>query len=101
MTKPKPGKRLSAEAQKLWRRIAEENEIDQAAALLLDTLCESFDRMRQAQATIVKLGIVIAEKTDAGTVKVRANPACGIERDARAAMLRTWKLLGFDQEAPS
>jgi P27 family predicted phage terminase small subunit len=99
---PKPGKRLSAEAKKLWSRICEENEMDAAAALVLGCLCESFDRMRAAQLLIAKLGLILTEKTDKGTVKVRANPACAIEKDARAAVLRAWALLGFDQvEGPT
>src|SRR5690242_8917858 len=63
---PKPPRSLSSEAKKLWIRIFEACDWDEPGLLLLTTMCESFDRMRQAQALIAKVGLVIAEKTAAG-----------------------------------
>jgi hypothetical protein len=56
--------------------------------------------MLQARRLIAKHGPLIVEKTAAGNTHVRANPACAVERDAANAMMRAWRLLGFDQEPP-
>lgn len=97
---PKPPKTLTPEARKLWQAIFDESEMDAPALALLNILAESFDRMRQAQAHIKKNGIVFEEKTAAGNVHYRANPACAVERDAKSNLMRAWRLLGFDQVPP-
>jgi len=94
---PKPPATLSAEAKKLWQSILAESDMDAAGFTLLNILAESFDRMREAQAHIKEYGIVLTETTAAGNIHHRANPSCSIERDAKAAMMRAWKLLGYDQ----
>src|SRR5262245_17308116 len=100
MKNPKPPKALSAEAKRLWRQVYDASEMDPAALVLLDQLAECFDRLREAQADIRKHGIVLEEKTDRGTVKRKTNPACAVERDARAGLMRAWRLLGYDQQPP-
>jgi P27 family predicted phage terminase small subunit len=97
MTNPKPPKDLSKEAKALWRQIFSEVELDSAALLLLNLMCQSWDRMAEARAAIAKEGAVIAGRF-AGT-KV-ANPWCGIERDSAATVTRAWRLLGFDLQPP-
>lgn len=96
-SKPKPPKTLSIEGKKLCQRIFDESDMDSPAISLLNLLVQSFDRMNEAREHIAKHGIVLAEKTANGDTKYRANPACGIERDSKAAMMRAWKLLGYDQ----
>lgn len=98
--RPVAPKHLSDEARGLWRGIVAASDMDEPGMLLLNSVFESFDRMRQAQALIAAEGIVIAEVTAAGHAKQRVHPAVGVERDAKASMMRAWKLLGFDQAAP-
>lgn len=97
---PNAPSHLTPEAQQLWLRIYADCEWDEPGILLLNTVAESFDRMREAQRHIAVHGIVLAEKTAAGDLKHRTNPAVGVERDSKAAMMRAWKLLGFDQAPP-
>jgi phage terminase small subunit len=98
--KPKPPTDLSAAAKKLWRTVYDSGDFDPPAMVLLDSLARSWDRVQQARALILKDGIVLVEKTAHGDEKSRANPACAIERDASASMMRAWRLLGFDQAPP-
>jgi P27 family predicted phage terminase small subunit len=99
-TNDKPPKDLSREARDLWRRIHDEMEVDAPALLLLDSVCQQFDRMMQARKILAKQGIIVEDKTAAGLTRLRAHPACTIEASAAAAMMRAWRLLGFDQAAP-
>jgi len=96
MTRVGAPKHLTAAGRKLWREIADEIEIDRAASLLLTTLCEQFDRAQQAREILRKDGIITQDRFK----QDKPHPACAIERDATAAMMRAWRLLGFDQEAP-
>jgi P27 family predicted phage terminase small subunit len=89
---------LTDEGKALWRRLAGSIELDEAAAAILALLAESFDRMREAQAHIKTHGIVFEEKTAAGNSHYRQNPACGVERDSRSAIIRCYRALGLDLE---
>ena len=91
--KPRPPAHLTVEAKKLWQRIFDENEVDEAALLLLNTLCEQWDRMTEARAAIAKDGAVCRDRFG----QSKASPWISIERDAAATMTRCWRLLGFDQ----
>ena len=97
----KPPKTLSTEAKTLWRRVYEVSDMDPPAVLLLNTMCEQFDRMRSAQALIAAEGLIVTEETAAGKTKKRPHPACVIEAAAAAALMRAWRLLGFDQQPPA
>jgi len=92
---PGPPEDLSAEAQELWNKIYESVTLDVAATVILDELCRQHDRLRQAREIIKKEGMLIA-----GRYGRKTNPACGIERDASAAMMRAWRLLGLDLQPP-
>jgi P27 family predicted phage terminase small subunit len=90
-------KHLSTAAKKLYREISDEIDVsDTAASLLLQTLCEQFDRMNEARGILAKDGVVIDDRFG----QKRAHPACAIEKDAIAALTRCWRLLGFDQVPP-
>jgi len=52
------------------------------------------DRIREAQAAIRKHGALVPDRW--GTLK--QNPACFLERDARAGMLSALKALNLDLE---
>jgi phage terminase small subunit len=82
-------KHLSAEAQAWWAKFVEGWSLDDAGKFILTAALESFDRMRGAQCTIRKQGIVTNGK---------AHPATVVERDARLAMLRAFRQLNLDVE---
>ena len=54
-TKIRAPSNLSREAQRWWRKLAIEYEItDSGGLLILQALCEAFDRMREAQDILKK-----------------------------------------------
>jgi hypothetical protein len=81
--------RLSAEAQAWEARFVAGWNLDDAGKFILAVALEAFDRMRGAQRTIRREGLV---------VKGKAHPATVIERDARLAMLRALRQLNLDVE---
>ncbi|MBI3776772.1 MAG: phage terminase small subunit P27 family [Gammaproteobacteria bacterium] len=91
----KPPKTLSAEARKLWRDLSTEYSIEDSAGIrLLQTACEALDSMRTAQALIDTHGVATLDKYD----QLKANPACAVMRDSRAAMIASMKALNLDLE---
>jgi phage terminase small subunit len=95
MKRPKPPSDLSKEGRALWHQIYDAVELDAAALVLLDTMCQQWDRVQEARRAIAKQGAVVPGRF-AGTFV--ANPWSQIERDSAAAVMRAWRLLGFDQE---
>lgn len=95
-TKPKkPPKHLSKEGQSLWNRLLTEYEIeDEAGLLILQTACEAFDRMREAQAIIKVEGLTVEDRF----LQKKAHPLTTVERDSRAAMMQALKSLNLDLE---
>jgi len=56
-------KHLSAEAKRLWSNLREEFTIDDAAGLLLlQNVCEAFDRLQEARALIKREGSTITDR---------------------------------------
>jgi len=91
----KPPKHLSKDACQWWTDIQAEYGIsDHAGLLLLQTGLEAFDRMREAQQAIKKHGAVYLDRFE----QVKNNPACTVERDARAQMMAALKQLNLDLE---
>jgi phage terminase small subunit len=95
--RPSPPRRLSPEARKLWRALYDSSLMDPQAELMLNTMLEAFDRMREAQRILAKDGPILEEKTAAGNIHHRPHPALAIERDSRAGMIRAWRALGYDE----
>ncbi len=92
---PKPPGHLQAHGAALWRDLATEYEISDAAGVaLLTTAAECLDAMKSAQAVIAQHGAVILDRYGG----LRANPACGLEKDARAGFLAALKALNLDLE---
>lgn len=86
---------LSPAARVWWGKITDEYGItDAAGLLLLQNAMEAFDRMNQASDLIKKYGTLTFDRFK----QLRANPACTIERDSRAAMLKALKDLNLDLE---
>jgi P27 family predicted phage terminase small subunit len=90
----KPPGHLSKEAKKLWRKILEGWELDNAALVVLESALESFDRMREAQAILAEEGIVVLDRFK----QKKQHPATFIERDAKNSMLRALKQLNLEIE---
>ena len=87
--------RLSKESQKWWREIQREYGItDPGGLLILLTCLESLDRLREAQAEILKHGACIQDRF--GVIK--QNPLCMVERDSRTAFYAGLKALNLDLE---
>ena len=93
-TGPKPPKNLSAEAKRWWKKIVSGWELDDAGFLVLENALESFDRMRQAQEMLAKVGLVTTDRF--GQQKV--HPAVLVERDAKAGLLRALRALNLQIE---
>ena len=87
--------KISTEARRLKKKIVEEYDIDDAAGLrILETACEAFDRMRQAQKVIQADGMTVKDRWN----QIKAHPLCSVERDARAQFLAALKALNLDVE---
>jgi len=92
---PRPPSTLTPDGASLWRTLQEEYGIDDAGGLtLLRLACEAFDRMHRAAALVREHGEVIFPVG----LAPRANPACAVERDARAQMMQALKGLHLDIE---
>ena len=90
-------KHLSKEAGALWDSVNHDYALESWQLKLLESACECHDRMRQAQADIARLGIVI-EQPDG---RIRGNPACQVERDARSNLYQHLRGLGLDIMPPT
>ncbi len=89
-----PPDQLSEAAKAKWREICEQNTIDTAAAVVLRTFCEAYDRREEAREHIRTEGAVYNDRFGAPKV----SPWVAIERDSTLIMHRAFRLLGFDQE---
>jgi phage terminase small subunit len=67
---------------------------DGAGLALVTTAAEALDRIREAQAAIRKHGALVADRYGG----MKQNPACFLERDARAGMLSALRALNLDLE---
>jgi phage terminase small subunit len=75
--------------------VADEYAISDAAGLaLLSRAAECVDRIAAAQAAITDHGELVIDRY--GGVKL--NPACALEKDARAGFLAAMKALNLDLE---
>ena len=89
----KPPRKLSREARELWREIAKEFVVDDAAGLqLLLTACEALDAMRAAEAKVAMDELTVTDRLGAP----KAHPLLATIRDSRAAMLTALRRLGLE-----
>ena len=83
----KPPGHLKAAGRRLWTDIVTQYRIADGAGLaLVTTAAEAQDRIREAQRAIRQYGAL------------KQNPACFLERDARAGMLSALRALNLDLE---
>jgi len=93
MTPLKPPRHLKAAGKTLWNDIVHQYRIADGAGLaLVTTAAEALDRMREAQAAIRQHGALVADRYGG----VKQNPACFLERDARAGMLSALRALNLE-----
>lgn len=92
---PKAPVGLTPAARSWWKKLTSEYDIDdQAGLLILETAMRAMDRMTMAAELIDKHGAVTVDKFG----QLKANPACAVERDSRAAMMAALKSLNLDLE---
>jgi hypothetical protein len=90
-TLPKPPNHLKAAGRRLWTDIVTQYRIADGAGLaLVTTAAEAQDRIREAQRAIR----LVPDRYGA----LKQNPACFLERDARAGMLSALRALNLDLE---
>ncbi|MDE2452760.1 MAG: hypothetical protein KGL43_04140 [Burkholderiales bacterium] len=97
-TKPKPAApaHLTARSKKLWVRLRDEYQLDDAAAeMLLLSALEARDRADQAREAIRQAGLLVLDRFG----QARANPACALERDAHGVMVRSLRALRLAPDA--
>jgi P27 family predicted phage terminase small subunit len=95
MSPLKPPRHLKAAGKALWNDIVQQYRIADGAGLaLVTTAAEAVDRIREAQAAIRKHGALVSDRYGG----VKQNPACFLERDARAGMLSALRALNLDLE---
>ena len=92
---PKPPRHLKSAGRRLWLDIVEQYRIRDGVGLaLVTTAAEALDRMTEAREAIDKHGAIVIDRYG----NPKANPACHIERDARAGFLAALKALNLDIE---
>ena len=90
-----PPAHLRPDGADFYARVAAEYALDDPAGLaLLCTAAECLDRMRAAQASIAQRGELVDDRYGAP----KLNPACGLEKDARAGFLAALRALNLDLE---
>lgn len=95
MTQTRAPRHLGKAGRALWREIAAEYAIDDAAGMaLLTVAAECLDRIRAAQEAIARDGEVVKDRYD----QAKVHPACALEKDARAGFLAALKELHLDLE---
>jgi hypothetical protein len=91
----KPPKHLRRPGKDFYLSVANEYGISDAAGVaLLVTAAECVDRMRAAQSAIAEHGELVLDRYGAP----KLNPACSLEKDARAGFLAAMKALNLDLE---
>jgi len=93
---PKCPSHLSREARQLWRDVHAQFVIDSATkTLYVVEACRSLDRLRQAQKSIREHGLTTSGRYGQQIL----NPAVGVERTARAALMQSLRQIGFEGES--
>jgi P27 family predicted phage terminase small subunit len=96
MKRPEAPRHLSADGKRMWARLFDDFDLDDAGGQsLLQAACEAFDRAQQARKLIKASGGPLL-KDRFGQYK--PNPACAIERDARGQMIAAIRAMKLDVE---
>jgi P27 family predicted phage terminase small subunit len=88
---PIPPKHLSTATKRWWRNVLKTYEFAESELPLLEAAATAWDRANEARQLIEQNGITIIDRFK----QVKANPACGVERDSLATYARLVRQLGF------
>ena len=89
---PSPPSHLSAPSKKLWTDILEQVDIvEQAQFSILAMGLEAVDRKNEARRRLDDEGLTFLDRLE----QIKPSPLCNIERDARAAAMAAFKMLGL------
>ena len=95
MKNTNPPTALNPEGRRLYRKLAREYGIGDAAGLIiLKTACEAFDRMKSCQSAIARDGETVRDRWN----QLKPHPLLAAERDARAQFLAGLRALNLDVE---
>ena len=94
---PQPPKHLSRESRAWWRQVVSDYDLELHHLKLLQSACESLDRVQQARTLIERDGVVIEDRFG----QQKPHPACDIERHNRALFARMLRELALDVEEPA
>ena len=94
---PQPPKHLSRESRAWWRSVVSDYELELHHLKLLQSACESLDRVAEARLLIERDGVVIEDRFG----QQKPHPACDIERHNRALFARMLRELALDVEGPA
>jgi P27 family predicted phage terminase small subunit len=86
---------LSARARALWESIVPKRLKAPQTLALLRAALEALDRADLAAEAIERDGLLLRKE---GGVMSHVNPACKVEKDARAQFASIWKELGLQRE---
>lgn len=93
----KSPRHLTAATRRWYEYIVDQYVLESHHLKILETCCESWDRMKQAAAELKKQGLTFQDTKG----MIRSHPAVAIERDSRTSFLRCLRELGLDRdEAP-
>jgi P27 family predicted phage terminase small subunit len=88
---PKPPSHLKTATRRWWKMVLENFDLEESELPLLEAACVSWDRACEARRLIDEQGLTVSDRFG----QLKANPACGIERDSLATYGRLIRQLGF------
>jgi P27 family predicted phage terminase small subunit len=86
-----PPVHLGAEAADLWRAVIADYELDRPALVLLEALCDAWERYAQARSVLAAEGPFVE-----GRYGPKAHPAVAVERDSRVMLARLVRELDLE-----
>jgi len=95
-TNTRPPRHLSDESRAWFAAVTKEFDLESHHIKLLQSACESWDRMTQARDLLKVEGITFIDRHG----HIRPHPAVNIERDSRALFARLVRELGLDVVEP-
>lgn len=86
-----PPTHFGEEAAELWQAVVRDYELDPGGLVLLEALCDAWERYVQARAAIAAEGAFVD-----GRYGIRAHPAVAVERDSRVMLARLVRELDLE-----
>jgi phage terminase small subunit len=77
-----------------YRAILDQFELRDDERVVLELAREAFGRYEEARDTIAEHGLLVRDRFNG----LKANPACSVERDARAGVLAGLRQLGIREQ---